>query len=51
VGLLLETDVIPHYACLVYFKKDFSAVDNTIDIRFEVTDNGTLNQVNFKVSP
>jgi len=29
----------------VYFKKDFSAVDNTIDIRFEVTDNGTLNQV------
>ncbi|XP_016937028.3 uncharacterized protein Apoltp [Drosophila suzukii] len=45
VGLLLETDVIPHYACLVYFKKDFSAVDNTIDIRFEVTDNGTLNQL------
>ncbi|XP_043065229.1 LOW QUALITY PROTEIN: uncharacterized protein LOC108101203 [Drosophila ficusphila] len=45
VGILLETDVIPHYACQVYFKKDFSAVDNSIDIRFEVTDNGTLNQI------
>ncbi|XP_017025668.1 uncharacterized protein Apoltp [Drosophila kikkawai] len=45
VGILLETDVIPHYACQVYFKKDFSAVDNSIDIRFEVTDNGTVNQL------
>lgn len=45
VGILLETDVIPHYACNVYFKKDFSAVDNIIDIRFEVTDNGHVNQV------
>ncbi|XP_039479409.1 uncharacterized protein LOC120443997 [Drosophila santomea] len=45
VGILLETDVIPHYGCQVYFKKDFSAVDNAIDIRFEVIDNGTLNQL------
>ncbi|XP_034669576.1 uncharacterized protein LOC117902369 [Drosophila subobscura] len=45
VGILLETDVIPHYACEAYFKKDFSAVDNSIDIRFEVTDNGTVNKL------
>ncbi|KAH8412988.1 hypothetical protein KR009_007324, partial [Drosophila setifemur] len=44
VGIVLETDVIPHYACQVYFKKDFTAVDNAIDIRFEVMDNGTVNQ-------
>ncbi|EDW76449.2 uncharacterized protein Dwil_GK14654 [Drosophila willistoni] len=48
VGILLETDVIPHYACQVYFKKDFSAVDNLIDIRFEVTDNGTLNKLHIE---
>ncbi|XP_032572582.1 uncharacterized protein LOC6611837 [Drosophila sechellia] len=45
VGILLETDAIPHYGCQVYFKKDFSAVDKAIDIRFEVTDNGTLNHL------
>ncbi|XP_017105517.3 uncharacterized protein Apoltp [Drosophila bipectinata] len=45
VGILLETDVIPHYACQVYFKKDFAALDKAIDIRFEVTDNGTVNQL------
>ncbi|XP_030377336.1 uncharacterized protein LOC115626195 [Scaptodrosophila lebanonensis] len=45
VGILLETNVIPHYACQAYFKKDFSAVDNTIDIRFEVTDNGIVNKL------
>lgn len=45
MGILLETDVIPHYACQVYFKKDFAALDKAIDIRFEVTDNGTVNQV------
>jgi len=49
VGIQLETDAIPHYGCQVYFKKDFSAVDKAIDIRFEVTDNGTLNQVIPKV--
>lgn len=45
MGILLETDVIPHYACNGYFKKDFAAVDYIIDIRFEVTDNGSVNQV------
>ncbi|KAH8395625.1 hypothetical protein KR222_003717 [Zaprionus bogoriensis] len=45
VGILLETNVIPHYDCNVYFKKDFSAVDNIIDVRFEVTDNGSVNQL------
>ncbi|XP_017854431.2 uncharacterized protein LOC108607859 [Drosophila busckii] len=48
VGILLETNVIPHYACQAYFKKDFSAVDNVIDIRFEVTDNGTLNKLHIE---
>ncbi|KAH8289923.1 hypothetical protein KR018_003642 [Drosophila ironensis] len=45
VGILLETDVIPHYGCQLYFKRDFGAVDKTLDIRFEVTDNGTANQL------
>ncbi|EDW03099.1 uncharacterized protein LOC6561417 [Drosophila grimshawi] len=48
VGILLETNVIPYYACNVYFKKDFSAVDNIIDIRFEVTDNGNLNKLHIE---
>ncbi|XP_034475095.1 uncharacterized protein LOC117782196 [Drosophila innubila] len=48
VGILLETDVIPHYACKVYFKRDFSAVDNIIEVRFEVTDNGTVNQLHIE---
>ncbi|TDG46759.1 hypothetical protein AWZ03_006806 [Drosophila navojoa] len=45
VGILLETNVIPHYACNAYFKKDFTAVDNIVDIRFEVTDNGVVNKL------
>ncbi|XP_064556915.1 uncharacterized protein Apoltp [Drosophila montana] len=48
VGILLETNVIPHYACNAYFKKDFSAVDNIIDIRFQVTDNGNVNKLHIE---
>ena len=47
VGILLHTNVIPHYSCRAYFKKDFSEVDNAIDIQFEIIDNGVNNKVWF----
>ncbi|XP_051858776.1 uncharacterized protein LOC117563530 [Drosophila albomicans] len=48
VGILLDTHVVPHYACNLYFKKDYSAVDNVVDIRFEVDDNGNLNHLHIE---
>ncbi|XP_037927466.1 apolipophorins [Teleopsis dalmanni] len=47
VGILLHTTVVPHYGCRLYFKKDFAVADNTIDLKFEVTDDVTINKLEF----
>ncbi|XP_055847743.1 uncharacterized protein LOC129913211 [Episyrphus balteatus] len=45
VGFNLDSDVVPFYGCRAYIKKDFSDVDNSLDLQFEVNDNGTINLV------
>lgn len=45
MGILLNTNVIPHYGCRAYFKKDFSQIDNSVDIQFVVTDNEIVNEL------
>lgn len=45
-GLSLDTPLVPDYTCKVYFKKDLSDVDNSLEIGFELRDNGTFNMVN-----
>ncbi|XP_046812149.1 apolipophorins [Lucilia cuprina] len=50
VGILLNTNVIPHYACRAYFKKDFSQIDNSVDIQFVVTDNDVINELQIETA-
>lgn len=47
-GLALDTPLVPDYACKVYFKKDLSDVDNSLEVGFDLRDNGTFNMVTKK---
>lgn len=48
VGFSLKTPLVPHYACKVFAKKDFSDVENTFDAGFILHDNGSDNKFEVK---
>ncbi|XP_005177435.1 apolipophorins [Musca domestica] len=45
VDFVLNTDVVPYYACRAYFKNDFNDKDNTVDFQLSVTDNDVVNEI------
>ncbi|KAL9926249.1 apolipoprotein lipid transfer particle isoform 1-T7 [Glossina fuscipes fuscipes] len=48
VGVILDSNIIPHYSCHGYIKKDFNENDNTVIIQFTVTDDHTVNELHIE---
>lgn len=50
MGIALDTNVVPFYGCNLYFKKDFTNIDNKIVVQFEITDDNTTNKLHLETN-
>jgi hypothetical protein len=45
VNLWLKAPLVPFYSCKMFYKYDFSEIENTIGVGLEVVENTTVNAV------